>query len=266
MNATLWRGGLVLGEGGKVLPLTAPVNDLLGLRGDWLYAVHLHSTYSPFWPDEWITLPLEIDTTDLDDHDLANEADVAQIERVAQEARELRRRKLPRQFLLACRRAEEGHLSAKLAPFLERVRRRPGDAPDEVPDGDLATLAAWALDQALRMRPLQVRECPLCKVPWLASPEQLSPYCERPYPGRHMSCRELKKDEHFRESQRDWRREYKRLHERRKRGTLSEADWNAWRAENSPEAWIAFEEWRKRHIPITGAAEADKTVQGRSGN
>jgi hypothetical protein len=261
MDVGLFRQGLVLADG-RTLPLTAPVNDLIGLRVEWPYAVHLHSSYRPFWPTEWISVPAELDTTGLDDHELAIEAMAAQIERIQTEASELRRRKLPAKFLAACHQAEQGHLSASLAPFLERVVHRPGEAPDEVPEGDLPTLAAWALHQALRLRPLEVRECQLCKVPWLASPEQPSPYCERPYPGRSMSCRELKKDEHFRESQRDWRREYKRLYERRKRGTLSEADWQAWRAENNPAAWYAFDEWRKRRIPVVGAPDQPELPEG----
>jgi Family of unknown function (DUF6076) len=247
----MWRGGFVLGgSGGKALPLTAPVNDLIGLRGDWHYAVHLHSSYHPFWPEDWIRLPEDFDPTGHDEQELATQAAAEQIVRIEDTAIELRRHKLPTKFLAACHQAEQGHFSSSLAPFLERVLRQPPDVGDQIPEADLPTLATWALDHALRLRPLQVRDCPLCKVPWLASPEQPSPYCERPYPGRQMSCRQLKKDEHFRESQRDWRREYKRLHERRKRGSLSKADWDAWRAENTPDAWIAFEEWQKRHIPI----------------
>jgi Family of unknown function (DUF6076) len=255
VNVKLFRQGLVLGEHGPTLPLTAPVNDLLGLRADWPYAVHLHSNYGSFWPDEWLDLPVEFDPRGLTAHELGIEAQGAQLERIQDEVRALRRRKLPDTFLAACKQAEQGHLSADLAGFLERIVRRPGQEPDEVPEADLPTLATWALDQALRERPLELRECPLCKRPWIASPEQPSPYCDRPYPGRSMSCRALKKDEHFRESQRDWRREYKRLHERRKRGTLTEADWRAWRAENNPDAWYPFDEWQKRRIPVTGASD-----------
>jgi Family of unknown function (DUF6076) len=258
VKVRLWRGGLLLGERGKPLPLTQPVNDLLGLRDEWDYAVQLDSNYGSFWPDEWMDLPADFDSTGLTDHDLADEARAAQIDRIADEIRELRRRKLPDTFLAACKQAEQGHFSVTLAGFLEQITRRPGDEPDEVPEADLPTLATWALDQALRQRPVEVRECPLCKRPWLASPEQPSPYCDRPYPGRSMSCRALKKDEHFRESQRDWRREYKRLHERRKRGTLSEADWQAWRADNNPDDWYAFDEWQRRRIPVTTATETGR--------
>jgi hypothetical protein len=80
-----------------------------------------------------------------------------------------------------------------------------------------------------------------------------------------MSCRALKKDEHFRESQRDWRREYKRLHERRKRGTLSAADWASWRAENSHEAWFPFEEWNRRRIRADGAVDDRSTEETEEG-
>jgi hypothetical protein len=253
VNVTLWRGGLVLGDSGKPLPLTAPINDLLGLRDEWHYAVHLESNYGSFWPDEWIDLPAGFDSSGLTDHELGTQAAAAQIDRIRDEIQALRRRKIPDRFLAACQQAEQGHLSARLAGFLERIVHRAGVEPDEVPEADLPTLATWALDQALRQRPLELRECPLCKRPWIASPEQPSPYCDRPYPGRSMSCRGLKKDEHFRESQRDWRREYKRLYERRKRGTLSEADWRAWRAENDADAWFPFDEWQKRRIPISGS-------------
>jgi hypothetical protein len=255
MKVMLFRQGLVLEGAGKTVPLTAAVNDVLGLRDEWPYAVHLRSRYGSFWPDEWIDLPEEFDTSGLDEHELASEAVVAQIQRIQSEARELRRQKLPDRFLAACRQATEGHLSVSLAPLLERVLYRPGAEADEIPNGDLATLAAWSLDQTLRLFPIEIRECQLCHLPWLSPPQQASHNCERPYPGRAMSCRALKKDEHFRESQRDWRREYKRLYERRKRGTLSEADWDAWRAENSHDAWYPFDEWNKRRIPIVGADE-----------
>lgn len=237
----------MLGASGKPVPLVAPVSDLLGLRADWQYAVRLHSTYGPFWPEIGVTVRSGKEAVRVD---LAVEAETARIEWISAEAARLRKRELPRLFLDASRLAAEGRLSAKLAPFLERVLRRPGEEPDDVPDGDLPALAAWALDEVLRISRVEVRNCPLCKVPWVASATQPSPYCERPFPGRHMSCRELKKDEHFRESQRDWRREYKRVHERVRRGTVSDAEWEAWRKQNSPGAWIAFDTWieRKRKL------------------
>ena len=118
-----------------------------------------------------------------------------------------------------------------------------------------------------------MRECPLCKVPWLADVDQPSRYCARPYPGKQMSCRALKKDEDFRESQRDWRREYKRVYERVKRGTLSENVWERWRADNDPNAWHPLETWLKRNealfLPVeeqdNAPAERDLPGAGHGG-
>lgn len=256
MKVALSRNALMVAAGGpaaRVVPLLAPVNDLIGLRGDHEYSVHVESTYWPLWPSSWPEdLPDDLMTYSVDGQPLEPHLHlaVAHLERVGKEIESWRRRRFPKLFLQAALPATEGRFSSRLGPLYERVVRKPPDA-DDVPDGELPVLAAWVLDQALGLWPLELRECPLCKVPWLASPEQTSPYCLRPYPGRHMSCRDLKKDEHFRESQRDWRLEYKRINERKRRGTLSEADWNAWRAENHPHAWIAFDTWKERQIPST---------------
>jgi hypothetical protein len=252
------RGALVLDEPGSepaVRSLVSPVNDLIGLRADHEYAVHLMQDYWPLWPANWFRPdPAEEGRADLG----------YVLEQVGHQLSIWKQQRLPSLFLGAAQRAEQGHLSAKLGRHLERVTRRPGDEPDEIPDGELATLATWALDEALRLRPLVLRECPLCKVPWITDPGQPSPYCSRPYPGRLMSCREMKKDEHFRENQRDWRLEYKRIYERKNRGTVTEEDWEAWRAENGPNGWIAFDEWKQRRdvlasIPILPTRPQDAT-------
>lgn len=257
MQVALSRGALVLepnSEHNSVLPLPMPVNDLIGLRAESGYATHLFEQYHRFWPESWWP----------NHPDSGTRFDGA-AERVEREAAVWSKQDLPTHFLAAARLAESGHFSARLAPFYERVKRRPAEEPDEVEDGDLAALAAWTLGEALRLRPVSLRECPLCRVPWLASAMEASPYCLRPYPGRQTSCRALKKDEHFRENQGAWRREYKRLYEQKKRGTLAERDWDAWRAGNSPDAWFPFPVWKERSGSSIPTSELQATAEERGG-
>lgn len=250
VKVNLSRGALAL-ESATSAPVTsgllAPVNDLIGLRDDREYAAHLHDNYKSFSRDAWTReIAAKRRTRPAGEGDLPTDVEAAVLDQLTKTLRRWKRQGVPGVFLQAARQAEQGRLSAKLAPYLARIVRHPGDQPDEVPDGDLAALATWALDEALRLKPLQVRRCALCKLPWITDTSQRSHYCQRPAPGRRMTCRKAMKDEHFRERQRAWRLEYKRLHERRNRGTLGQYDWQAWRAANSPEEWLPFEEWSQQ--------------------
>lgn len=263
MDVGISRSLLALrpGAGQSVMSPTKPANDLIGLRDDEGYLVHLAMTdYFSFWP--W----------GADAQTRREDFDEALFAGLEGEIAVWTKGRLPSLFLRGARQAaEEGHFSAKLAPHYERATLRAEQA-DEVPDGDLPALAAWGLQEALHLRPLEVRECPLCKVPWLADADQPSSYCTRPYPGKQMTCRALKKDEDFRENRGDWRREYKRVYERVKRGTLSEEVWERWRADNSPDAWHPLETWLKKNealfLPVEerdNAPAALDTPRGRTG-
>jgi hypothetical protein len=229
------RGRLLLGERGREYPgqsepapsLTQPIDDLLGLApGDVVdvesgYFWHL-LRYGPFWGGGVGTDPLW-------------------------EKERSRWRKWAVQFsprlLKAARRAQDGRLSALLAPELERVRYTPGRGSDEVPDGDLPALATWCLVEVLRREPITVEKCRRCKRPWLVQPGQV--YCQRPAPGHVRDCRTLAKEEAFLSSEevRGYRREYKRLHELKRRGTITMAQLNAWRQGNTPSDWKPYKQW-----------------------
>jgi hypothetical protein len=253
MQVTLSRHALVLrGEAGgsQVRPLTAPVNDLIGLRLETNYDLHLQDQYFQLWPITWFDqTPAALrdrrargEGLPADDEDAWQET---LIWNVGEQATAWRDLGMPRLFLEAARRAAQGHFSARLAPHYERIRRQPAENSDAIPDGDLPTLAAWALDQALRLQPLAIVVCPRCHIPWLTASGEDSPYCQRPAPGHDSTCRELRKAELFRERQGPWRREYKRLHEKTRRGTLSQQAFAAWNAANTPGQWQPYEEWHK---------------------
>jgi hypothetical protein len=227
-----------------VEPLPTPINDLIALRPEGTYIAYLETSYK--WPQAWND---EIADRYPSQEALEANYGVALLELIGEQAGRWRRRRLPDLFLAAAERATQGHLSARVAAHLERVHYRPEPEPDEVPDGDVPALAAWALNEALRLRPLKLFTCPLCQSPWLGTPEQDNPYCLRPAPRVHTPCRTLERNRRFREERGDWRREYKRLHERRRRGTLSEQDWEAWTRENAPSHWAPFETWRKTRKP-----------------
>lgn len=247
------RGRLLLGERGldywtedgpgKTPSLTQPLDDILGLAAQELqdddddgpllidytpYGNHLMN-YGRFWPIPWEqgTKP------SLEDAVKAGAAHRAAW-------REFEKRDKPR-FLKALPRAADGRFPSALALDLERVRYTPDGA--EVPDGDLPALAAWSLAEALRRQRVVLATCPKCNRPWVAQDGQ--EYCERPAPGHSRNCREVAKEERFLSSPdvRAYRREYKRLHELSRRGTLSTADLNAWRQANTPSKWAPYTTW-----------------------
>jgi hypothetical protein len=57
------------------------------------------------------------------------------------------------------------------------------------------------------------------------------------------SCSEIAKRKHFQADRGAWRRQYKSLHERKQRGTLTPELFEDWKAENNPDNWTPFEKW-----------------------
>jgi hypothetical protein len=115
-----------------------------------------------------------------------------------------------------------------------------------VPDADLPALAAWCLAEALRRQPIRVAECANCGRPWIVQGRQK--YCQRPADRWHIrTCREVAKEAAFLSNPDvlNYRREYKRLHELKRRGTITTAQLNAWRQGNTPSEWRPYAEWLK---------------------
>jgi hypothetical protein len=121
------------------LPLTAPVNDLLGqLRST---AKKNEADYLP-----WLSVRYKA----FAGLGIASQRDVQET------------------FLSAAKKATRGTVAAELAPHLERLRSAPDGSVVEIPD--LAALAAWSLLEAVRRQPLDLRSCPICRGRWLARP------------------------------------------------------------------------------------------------
>jgi Family of unknown function (DUF6076) len=205
------------------VPLTAPVDDLLGLRYENEYRKYLRAQYGAKLIDS--------------DDQLADWQQTS----------------LPELFLDAAHKASQGVLAEELIPYLLKIRRRPLPLGDELPD-DLPTLAAWLLDLLPRLKSFDVKPCALCHLPRLALVGEQSDYCRRPSPGHSTTCSNLERERRFRDERRLWRREYQRLHDRLRRGSLSETEWQAWKNDNSPQSWRPYEPWqaaRKKELTRT---------------
>jgi len=244
MDINVARHALVLHQPGgeSVRPLLSPINDLIALRPETTYDLYLYDQYWTFWPADWFEqLDGDVNVEKLVNH-------------ISDQAARWRRRRYHKLFLAAAQDATERKLSASLAPHLEKIRWLPGNQDDNVPDGDLPALAVYTLIRALELRPLDLVECPRCRIPWLTTTDaDRNPFCLRPSLGQLTTCRQLHKEEQFRTRHGDWRREYKRLHERLRRGSLSETELMAWRAENTLESWQPFELWQTQTSSPTGA-------------
>jgi Zn-finger nucleic acid-binding protein len=213
---------IVLYDNGETLrlPLTAPMNDLLGqLRP----SAKNETGYLPYLSVRYQLLAIARGT--LGD---ALNRDVQQT------------------FLRAAREATKGHVSAELAPYLERLRFVPDGTVDDVPD--LSALAAWSLLEAVRRQPLELRTCPQCKGRWLARPDE-STYCQRVAPGQvTKDCRTLDREKRIAGDSRyrAYRREYKRLDEAFRRRAIDAKELIAWRDQNGPAKWLPFDQWKAR--------------------
>lgn len=215
-------------------PLTAPINDLVAINDAFEYAIHLDKRYWPLAPLSWWEGEDDnsfVNLTISFHHAIADWSEARAVDG----------------YRKAIAAAAEGRISAGLVEPLQRVTYRPG-GPCDVPDGDLPALAAWALVEAIRLAPLRVEVCPLCNRPWVTAADQTNPYCSRPAPdvtnGSTTTCRERSKNTRFRSTREGWRRAYNAASERRRRGTITEDDWKAWRAANKPDSFLPYDEWR----------------------
>jgi Zn-finger nucleic acid-binding protein len=220
---------LVLTEGSVEklrLPLTTPVNDLLG-------------QYRTGRRNEPPIVPRANDLYDL----LERYASLSGPRGVLGDGQKLT---VHGDFLAAAGSAAKGRLSARIAPYVERLRFAPDGSIADVPD--FTALAAWSLLEAVRRQRLELRTCPTCKGKWLASPEEVSRYCQRRAPGQvSKDCRTLDYEKRLAGdvAYRAYRREYKRLTELQRRGSLDSKELVHWRDQNSPAQWLPFNEWKE---------------------
>ena len=236
MRLTLVRDDrLALSPEGDVRSVAKPVNDFLGLRDDGRYLDWLEAQWGELAPSREEVADLIV---------LRDE-----LARVADEATDRAGR-------------VDGKIDYEaLTPLLSQVSYTAGDI--DVPS--LAVLAAWALVREIQ-RGVDVRiSCPTCKRPWFArgarSGSQLlerdepvaderdlidAHNCSRPAPGLTMTCAQLQAHDRFAREREDWNREYRKVMARKVRGTVSEEEFRAWKAESGPEDWTAFDEWRAR--------------------
>lgn len=207
---------LVLRDNGEALrlPLTAPINDLLGqLRKDNdPYLAYLFDRYRVFAGrgsrDIWLE-PSEAQT-----------------------------------FLSAAVQAAKGTLSPGISSHIGRLRFSP-DGRVDVPDFE--ALAAWSLLESVRRQPLKVYTCLTCRAKWIGAPGG-SRYCQRVAPGQvRKDCRTMAYEKRLAgdTGYRRYRREYKKLAEKQRRGTLDVVDLMHWRDQNSPADWLPFDEWKE---------------------
>lgn len=219
MQGEVLYGQLVLrnakGDEKLRLPLTAPLNDLVGqLRpeGGESFTLYLYRRYT------------------------SNGVRVGAANQVA----------VQKDFADAILSAEKGQLAEKIAPYLATLRFAPDGTVTDVPD--LPALAAWSLLESIRRRPLKLRTCPTCKGKWLGSADD-SRYCQRVAPGQlSKDCRTLDYERRIAgdDAYQAYRREYKRLTEQERRGSLATRDLYRWREANNPIAWTPFDEWKAR--------------------
>ena len=209
---------LVLRDNGEVLrlPLTAPINDLLGqLRP----SARGHEADILPWLSERY--------------------------RGFRGLEEGGRHEVQQAFLAAARKATKGQLAPEVARHLERLRF---NADGSVEVGDFAALAAWSLIEAVRRQSLELRTCAQCKGRWLAAPTEPN-YCQRVAPGQvTRDCRTLARERRLAGDARyrAYRREYKRLAEAQRRGAIDVRDVVKWREENGPKRWLPFDQWNQQ--------------------
>lgn len=147
------------------------------------------------------------------------------------------------------------HLRPLLQRRLPLVSFGIGHGPSEVPDHDLLALTAYSTVVTLWSgRDFALEDCRRCLAPWLA-PIDGPHYCLRPAPGGlARSCREVNKEQQLlrRDDYGPYRRQYKRISELLRRGSISRTEAERWRSENTPEAWLSLEEWRSKEAEPDG--------------
>ena len=131
---------------------------------------------------------------------------------------------------------------AELGPRLERIQFQPGHFTCP----DFPTLAAWSLERSAQSG-VRIVECPKCQRPHFVS-RGSSTYCRRPAPGLSTTCAQSYAHEVFSERRSAWNKEYRRIHARKLRGTVSEEEWTRWRTDpdgsgRAPEIFTPFDRW-----------------------
>jgi len=230
MKVTLRRGCIQLRAwaGPTVqVPLVAPVNDLLALSSERIYVQHLASSYPGFWP---------------------------RLQEAETSVREWLAAGVPCLFAEATEAASRGSLSPSIISYTAAVVRRAAPDSDEV--NDLPALGAWALERLLERRAVVVRPCSSCGRPWIPPTRYPHNLCHRPRPGFRLSCFEVNRQSRWASRNRDWRREYKKLHERVRAGTLPAETFKAWRAANTPSSWHPLEDWIAGRTTTASSASA----------
>jgi hypothetical protein len=225
MEVSVKYGCITMTPAPKIaVPLSAAIDDMLGLSVESSYLAHLAASYPGLWAHEDAQTRMRLVRRDV----------AAWIETG-----------LSVDFEFAVRTAEQGHLSDRLAPYVARIGRRPGPAPDEV--NDLPTLATWALDALTRRRHLRLGRCRVCGLLWIPPENGRDVGCRRPRPGLSASCFQVRRQQRFEAARGGWRREYKKLHERVRQQALSEELFDAWKGENSARSWTRFDQWILEH-------------------
>lgn len=173
-------GSAVIGAGNQQqrIPLTKPVDDVIWLGFN--EAEHAAKYVLKLW------LPL-VSEKDVDE---IGEPDAREFLGTAEMVVAVQRAGAPAAFLAAAHKAADGRFPVEIAPYLADVLFGRGGKPDVIPD--LLPLAAWCLDRLLRTREFEVRDCAICEIPFLASPE--ARYCRRPAPTSvKQTCLEIGK-------------------------------------------------------------------------
>lgn len=216
---------------GRAVAVAKPINDLLGLRDD--------SRYIDWLESEWGELaPSQADVAGL----LATRDMLAAVAVEAQTTRRID--------------------YAALAPHLTPVEHYGSALESAIEVPSLSVLAAWALDHELQRGLDPFARCVSCSRPGFvrltrrSDPDsQLAAAlggvdwrCARPAPGLTITCAQLAAHDRFARERGDWSREYRKVMARKLRGTVSEADFRAWKATSGPgergRDWVPYDEWK----------------------
>jgi hypothetical protein len=152
-------------------------------------------------------------------------------------------------FIEAAEMASAGSLHPEIAQALARVRRL--DNLRTVDAQDCIAFGAWCLQRLLSSRrPLTVACCNLCQELWLPDRKNAGEYCSRPAPGQRQTCAEVMAQQAYATEHGDYARERRRLGQQARRGAITAADFNAWKADNRPgrkgRDWRTYDQWRRR--------------------
>ena len=151
---------------------------------------------------------------------------------------------------------------AALAPYLTAVEHFGSALGHTIEVPSLPVLAAWALDRELQRGLDPFERCVSCdRLGFVRLTRRSDPgsqlaaalgggdwRCARPAPGLTITCAQLAAHDRFARERGDWSREYRKVMARKLRGTVSEADFRAWKATSGPgergRDWLPYDEWK----------------------